>query len=198
MADGADDEIWVDLTRTRAFRIPKDASLPEGDLLLRTPLGARRRVDPVVAAVYELTGEEATAFTRAQLAAAAAKAKDAWSTLVQAARERDGSVPENPEPDSDTGKRFKDFLDHPEEIETELKSALQELGDAVKGIKMGPAVAPDAPPAEQFEQLGAEVKRVLAQPEAEQAVRGIANAFSALADALAKARAEATEKGTKG
>lgn len=193
MADGVEAEIWVDLTRTRAFRIPKDAVLPEGDLLLRTPLGARRLVDPVVAAVYELTPEEATAFTRAQLAAAAAAAKDAWKGLIDATRERDPSIPEDPAPDSDTGKRFRDFLDHPEELEAELKSAIEELGQAVKGIKMGPPVAPDAPPAEQFEQLGAEVKRVLAQPEAEAAVRGIANAFATLADALAKARTEAKE-----
>jgi len=59
--------LWSTPGRTRYFLIPDGQELPPGDLLLVTLTGKRQEADPAAAAGFEVSREEAKAWTQASL-----------------------------------------------------------------------------------------------------------------------------------
>ncbi len=164
--------LWFDAGRTRFYAIPDTAELPMGDLILHDVGGRHRGVEGLAAGVYEITKAEAEAETRARLAEAVNRAKEAFRGMLDLAPGKD------PTPDNPIGKDLDAFLRDPALVRDRLTAIIEEAGAGFRagiGAKPGPKVT--IPITEPLREFGVKLREVLVAPEVAQAIRGVGEAF---------------------
>jgi hypothetical protein len=80
--------LWFDAARARRFLVPDEAELPPGDFAVRTSLGRERTVDETALAPFEVTAEEAKAWSKEQLGAVLGEVRGKAMGFVERLRER--------------------------------------------------------------------------------------------------------------
>lgn len=101
----ASESLWTDEARTRQFVLPDGATLPRGELHLRTATGRRMAVDPEAVRAFEVTPDQARVWLKGRFAGLAKDVRGALGKAWRQWRENaDGNEGPETEPNPDDSR----------------------------------------------------------------------------------------------
>jgi hypothetical protein len=148
--------LWFDGARARRFLVPDDAELPPGGFSIRTSLGRERTVDEAALAPFEVTAEEARAWSKEQLGAVLGEVRGKALGFVERLRERTAGMREENRKAWERG-----VADAPGDVRAaaeKVREGLRDLGEALQRAAHahGAATEEAGPPAPADASAGAE------------------------------------------
>lgn len=138
--------LYATADRTRFFQVPDDATLPPGDLVVRSLTGRKLEADPVALDVYEIPEEEAMRIAQALLGGFAEKVR---AVTMSAAAALQKPPPLDPEAVKAREERVAAYLklgrdqlrEDPAALGAALKGALQDIVKLAQETVHAPEVA---------------------------------------------------------